>query len=288
MMILHLFQNIRLIFCYQYRKFPRSFPHLSFKCQMIKRDKAMLCVFYSYVAFSLGRLGSGDRFAILKMHKNRGKLHFQTNLPENNPTSQKYIHKQLQNQHILEIPTPLSRVSQTRLLLGCPSKFCPNGLLPVIQIGMEGKGQVFRSTHIQTITINTTNIYLPVNRWATSSSILLLFYWKQRDLAASGPEDSTEKLPGKKILPTDLQIRAGLLSPFRLIPTTDWLYFHRQVCKESWTVWQLGQDTKTPSSPAARMDLWDPWPHPTRPQATGQRLCCNQCSLTQWSLEART
>lgn len=86
-----------------------------------------------------------------------------------------------------------------------------------------------------------------------------------------GARRLNEKLPGKKILPTDLQIRAGLLSPFRLITTTDWLYFHRQVCKQSWTVWQLGQDTKTPSSPAARMDLWDPWPHPTdhRPRDRG-------------------
>lgn len=38
-----------------------------------------------------------------------------------------------------------------------------------------------------------------------------------------GPKDSTEKLPeklpGKKIPRTDVQIRAGLLSPFGVTPT---------------------------------------------------------------------
>lgn len=132
-------------------------------------------------------------------------------------------------------------------------------------------------------TVIAINIYLPLDRWAASSSIFL-FCWKKRDLAASGPKDSTEKWLGKKILPIDTQIRAGLLSPFRLTTESDWLHFLRQGCKQSWTVSQLGQDGKKPSSLTSRMALWEPWPHPVHPRAVRQALCCNQCSVILWSI----
>lgn len=128
--------------------------------------------------------------------------------------------------------------------------------------------------------ITTITTYLPVNRRAGSSSILL-FCWKRRDLAALEPKDSNEKLLGKKIPRTDVQIRAGLQSPFR------------------WTTARIGFISKDrgvkrqPDSVAigsrwqeTSPDLWESRPHPTDPPANGQVLCCHQCSLTQRSSEA--